>query len=407
MTKQKKTFIGLAAVIAVGATLIGLASIRTLRVYDAATDVRSQIHYLIENGTTIGEAPAAQTFSLNYLEGIFGDNPDLLDELKSVVSQGLADDPSLNLGEVAAMVVTYRKGEGDQVEDVVVHVAGGFPLGRRKPGFHRDGYFRGQVDDDLWVAGNTLISFVGRDLIVFANDDTLRSQEEILEGIYSGNIMPLVDSLNRPLYYTAVFPDPQRIVPPQLRHHVQACILKGHIGMNEGSVETILLTPSPRSAAYALTLLHDLRIASLVVFRARWSGIVQDTPWGPTVGSWWAYELANAVEAMTMEKEQNIVRMKSKYERVMVNVTLKCLERFGRDLAQMRGSLEERLDPRLVDARMKSRSPLHYWSDDHKWGPNWPIRDTTNTIPLKTSAEEEPAEPGTTQDQAPPVSQSL
>ncbi|MFH0909794.1 MAG: hypothetical protein V1929_13625 [bacterium] len=406
MTKRKKTVLGVGLAVAACATIAGVTSFRTYRIYKTATDIRSQVRYLIENGTTIGEAPAAQTFSLQYLEGIFGDNPDLLDQLKSVVSQGLADDPSLNLGEVAAMVVTYRKGEDGKVDDVVVHVAGGFPLGRRKPGFHRDGYLRAQIDESLWEAGSTLVSFVGRDLIVFANDDTLRSQEEILEGIYSGNIMPLVESLHRPLYYTAVFPDPQRVVPPQLRHHVQACIIKGHMGMNEGSIETILLTPSPRSAAYALTLLHDLRIASLIVFRARWSGIVADTPWGPTVGSWWAYELANTVESMTMEKEQNIVRMKSKYERVMVNVTLKCLERFGRDLAQMRGSLEERLDPRLVDARMKTRKPLHYWSEEHKWGPDWPIRDTTNIVPVKASADE-PAESGAPQNPVPPVSQSL
>ena len=134
--------------------------------------------------------------------------------------------------------------------------------------------------------------------------------------------------------------------------------------------------------------------------------MIAETPWGPSVGSWWAYELANTVETMTMEKEQNIVRMKSNYERVMVNVMLKCMERFGRDLAQMRGSLEERLDPRLVDARMKTRKPLHYWSEEHKWGPNWPIRDTTNDIPVKSSAVQ-PVESDVPQEPAPPVSQSL
>ena len=70
--------------------------------------------------------------------------------------------------------------------------------------------------------------------------------------------------------------------------------------------------------------------------------------------------------------------MKSDFERVMVNVVLKTIERMGRDMSQMRGTLEERTDPRLVDARMQSSKPLHYWSDDHQWGPDWPIPAETN-----------------------------
>jgi hypothetical protein len=379
---------------------------RSYRVYEVAKDLRSEVRYLIENGTTIGEAPAAETFSANYLDAIFGENPELLDQLKSVVSQGLAEDPSLNLGEVAAMVVTYRKTPDGKVIDVVAHVAGGFPLGKRKPGFHRDGYFRNQVDENLWEAGNTLISFVGRDLIVFAEDETLRRQEDILEGIYVGNIMPLVDSLGNPLYFTAVFPDPRRVVPPQLRNHVQACIIKGHLGMLDGAVETILLTPSTKSASYALSLLSDLKIASVVALRSRWAGSIQQTPWGEQAGTWWSYELANTLEGALMEKEQNIVRVKTKFDRVMVNASLKVMERFGRDLAQMRGSLEERLDPRLVDARMKSQKPMHYWSDDHKWGPDWPIRSSTNVTPVETTSPDS-SQPGSQETPTPPVSQAL
>jgi hypothetical protein len=402
--------IGWGLMVALVAVSVGFAFLgfRTYRAYSVARDIRTEVRYLIENGTTIGEAPAAETFSANYLDAVFGENPELLDQLKSVVSQGLAEDPSLNLGEVAAMVVTYRKKQDGSIVDVVAHVAGGFPLGKRRPGFHRDGYFRGQVDDNLWTAGNTLVGFVGRDLIVFAEDETLRRQEDILEGIYSGNIMPLVDSLHQPIYFTAVFPDPKRVVPPQLRNHVQACIVKGHLAMLDGAIETIFLTPSPKSASYTLALVNDLRVASLVVLRARWSGAVQQTPWGQTIGSWWAYEMGNTIERATLEKEQNIVRMKTSFERVMVNVSLKTIERFGRDLAQMRGSLEERLDPRLVDARLKSRKPLNYWAEEHRWGPDWPIRGPTNIAPVQTQAPGGTT-PSPTEDSTPtpPVSQSL
>jgi hypothetical protein len=394
---------GLLAVAAVG---VGIVGYRGYRVYNVAKDLRSEVRYLIENGTTIGEAPAAETFSANYLDAIFGENPELLDQLKSVVSQGLAEDPSLNLGEVAAMVVTYRKTPEGKVVDVVAHVAGGFPLGKRKPGFHRDGYFKNQIDENLWEAGNTVISFVGRDLIVFAEDEALRNQEDILEGIYVGNIMPLVDSLGNPLYFTAVFPDPKRVVPLQLKNHVQACIIKGHLGMYDGSLETIFLTPSPKSASYALSLLSDLKLASVAALRTRWSGAMQQTAWGEQQGTWWSYEMANTIEGARLEKEQNIVRAKTTFDRVMINASLKVIERFGRDLAQMRGSMEERLDPRLVDARMKSQKPLHYWADEHKWGPNWPIRSQTNITPVQATSPGG-AQPEESKTPTPPVSQAL
>ena len=287
------------------------------------------------------------------------------------------------------MIVTYRRNGSGKIEDVVAHVAGGFPLGRRKPGFHKDGYFAGQLDHNLWTAGNQAIAFLGRDLILFADPDAERKQTEILEAIFSGDIVPMAVSLEKPLYFTAVFPDPERIVPPQMRQHVQAFILKGHLASQEGSFESIVLTPSPKSAAYALSLMHDMKMASLLYLRARQKGTIEQTQWGTQMGTWWAYEMGNSLEKTTMEKEQNIVRMKVDFERVMVNATLKSMERMGRDYAQMKRSLDERMDPRLVDASLKSDSPLHYWSTPHKWGPDWPISAPgTNTAEKQTAPQD-------------------
>ncbi len=388
---KKWLWIGLLAGCAV-AVVLGL---RARRVYEVARDWRSEIRYLIESGGTVGAAPAADTFAADYLDAIFGSDPELLTHLKGVIARGLADDPTLNLGEVSAMIVTYRRNAQGKIEDVVATVVGGFPLGHRKPGFHRDGFFAHQLDERLWETGNSMISFLGRDLVPFAEPQAEQAHNEIVESIMQGDIMPLAESLTRPLYYTAVFPDPRRLVPPQLRPHLQALILKGHLSQQNGSYETILLSPTAQSATYALSLIQDMRMAAQVFLKARWAGETRKTEWGDTTGTWWAYEYSQLIEKSQIVKEQNIIRIKSDFARVMVNATLKSIERMGRDLRQIRGTLDERLDPRLVDARMQSGKPLNYWTKEHQWGPDWPIAaPSTNatgvTAPVDTPAVTQP-----------------
>ena len=373
MSKAKKVSIFLLGVFLIGCIVATVAAFRVYRVYTVARDFRAQVRYLIETGGTIGEAPANETFSTDYLEAIFGDNPELLSKLKAVVSKGLADEPALNLGEVAAMIVTYHKTDDGKVEDVVAHAIGGFPLGKMKPGFHRDGYFAQQLDRNLWTMGNSVISFLGRDMVLFSEETVAKSQQELIESLFSGDIMLLVESLRRPMYATAVFPDPKRIVPSQLRGHIQAIVIKSSLGYQKGFIETTLLTPSSRSCQYAYGILKDMKTMADMSLKTRWGGQVIETAWGSMVGSWWAYEMVQTLDKTTLASDQVLVRMKSDFGRVMVNVVLKSIERMSRDLAQMKGSLEEKMDPRIVDARLKSTKPLHYWSNPHQWGPNWPI----------------------------------
>jgi hypothetical protein len=400
---SKHKIIGRAALFLVLAGIAGgvFFGFRAHRLYHTARDWQKDIRYLIENGGTVGEAPAAEVMDQGYLEAVFGGDPDLLAKLRTVIAKGMAEDPAMNLGEVAAMVVTYHKTSDNQVEDVAAHIIGGFPLGQRKRGFHRDGYFAHQIDHSLWNAGNSAVAFFGRDILVFADEAVVTRQQELLESILSGNIMPLVKALSdRPLYYTAVFPDPRRVVPPQLRPHVQAFIIKGHLAPSEGAWEMMVLTPSPESASYALSILYDMKLAGQMALQARWQGVELETAWGKHIPTWWAYEMVNTLQRTTIEKEQNIVRMKVEFDRVMVNATLKSIERMGRDLAQMQGSLEEKLDPRLVDARLHSSKPAHYWNDEHRWGPNWPIPPATNQFPLTGNEK-------TASEAVPPVTQPL
>jgi hypothetical protein len=363
------------------ASVASYYSYRAVRVYRVASSFESQIRYLIENGGTIGEAPASETFSVNYLQAVFGDNPDLLEKLKGIVQTGLENQPALNLGEVAAMIVTYHLTDDGKTEDIVVHAMGGFELAREKPGFHKSGYFFQQLDNNLWNYGNLLVGFLGRDMVLFSSDEAVtKTHQDMLASLFTGDITVLVDNLKRPMHFTAVFPDPRQIVPPQLRSHVQAVVFKGYLGHFKGEWEAIVLAPSPKSATYALAILHDIKTASDFALKARWKGVIQQKEWGPTIDPWWAYEMVRTSERTTMEKEQNLVRIKTDFERVMVNAVLKSIERMSRDIAQMKGSLTEKLDPREVDARLKTAKPNNYWSETHQWGPDWPI------APLATQA---------------------
>jgi len=376
---------------------------RTLRLYNNITDISSQVNYLIENGGTIGQAPADSTLSSTYLDIIFGDDPELLSQLKQAVEKGVKETPDVKDGEVAAIIVTYRKNGDDKIEHVAAHIAGGFPLGQRKITMHRDGYFASQIDENLWQTGDSSLKFLGRDLIVWANsEEDTRAQKEMIEAVFSGEIMLLASNItDKPLFYTAVLPAPRHLVPDKMKPHVRAILLNGSLSPDRGTFELIVLTDNERSAALVSTMMYDLRTSILIGLRTRFGGVQEDSPWGPHVPVWWAYEMANAVEDMQLTRRDRTVRLTSQYERRMVNVTLKTIERFGRDYTMIRGVQQDKLDPRVMDARMQSRKPNHYWSDAHRWGPDWPIGSSTNLLIQRPADEVEKL------DAAPPVSSTL
>ncbi|MFH0952909.1 MAG: hypothetical protein V1873_01120 [Verrucomicrobiota bacterium] len=390
--KSSRKWLTLAALLTVAVcTVVGTVGYRALRLWRVTTNFEERIRYLIENGGTIGEMPAKEALSVGFLQAIFGDNPELLEKLKNVVQKGLSDEPALNVGEVTAMIVTYNQTKEGKIENIAVHAIGGFPLARAKPGMHRSGYFFQQVDRNLWGFGNIIISFLGRDVILFAADEqTSQAQQALLDSMFSGEIKLLVERLATPMYFTAVFPDPRNIVPNQLHSHIQSAVIKGSLGYYEGHWEMLALTPSPKSAEYAYSILKDMKAVAELTLRTRFSGNVKQSLWGPWVDTWWSYEMAEELKRTTLQREQNLIRAKLDFERVMVNAVLKTVERISRDLAQMRGSLEELKDPRVVDAGLKTKKPMHYWSEDHRWGPDWPIPPVATTNPIADTATSEP-----------------
>ncbi len=344
------------------------------RVYRGGKNAYRQVRHAIETGDSIGEIPASQAFSAEFLNAMFGNKPRLVEQLKAVIQKGLQDEPDLNLGEVAAMIVTYHEDEDGGVRDVAAHILGGFPLGTQKIGFHRDGFFRHTLDESVWQAGNTALSLLGRDIVRLADETVTQRHIEIFDALLGdGNIMPLVDTLEDPLLFTAVFPDPRRVVPRDLRRHVQAIVVNGKLGRDKGYVEHLILTRSERSGQYTLNILSDLKRISEITLKTKFQGVVQKKEWGDHIDPWWAYEMVKTSEDLVLQRSGSIVTVRSDFERVMVNVMLKALQRMGRDIALMRMTMDQGMDPRLADARIQSDKPGHYWTDQHRWGPNWPI----------------------------------
>lgn len=372
-TQKRKWMIGLGSLAAVAVLVGGVFAFRGARAVRVALDLRSQLRYLVEEGGTLDETPAEDALSSGYLEGIFGDDPVLLERLNGVVAKGLEEDPTLNLGEVTAMMVTYQK-KGTNIENVVAYAVGTFPIGEKKPGFHKDGYFSARLDRQLWDSANQALSFLGRDVVLFAEEDVATQQKGLIDGFFSGDIRPIIDQIANPVYYTLVIPDPRRMLPGQLRRHVQALVFKGLMGYERGSTDLILLCPSSRAASYSESIIKDLKRMAEVSLRIRFGGIERQTEWGPTINPWWAYEMAQTLEnSTTVKREQNIVRVQSRYQRVMVNALLKSTERLSRDLASMRTSLDNRVDPRRISAHLKTGGAWNYWGQKHQWGPDWPI----------------------------------
>ena len=398
----------LAITLAFGICFSSLAY-RTQRLLHTGSDMHSMLKYQIDTGQEISTTPASEALEESYLSGIFGDDPELLNELKSVVNKGLEEAPELQLGEVAAMVVTHTLSDSGEAEDVVVHVLGGFPSKKRKPGFHRDGYFRNLIDPKLWQAGNSVLSLLGRDMVVFAPENLKEKQQAMLSSLFSGEVTLLAEDIKEnPLYFTLAIPNPKSLVPPQLRRHIQAIIVKGHLSKDDGKLETIILCPSIRSAKYAFAVIKDMKIASEVALKTKWQGIERPNPYfgceGKTIiDPWWAYEMVNTSEKADLDRFHNIIKLKSEFGQVMCNAVLKSAERMSRDMFQIIGSLEQKKDPRQVDTELRSEKPTHYWSNPHRWGPYWPLGSgdqeaeykPTNQAPLEPETSPESVQPAT------------
>jgi hypothetical protein len=366
---------------------------RAWGVYQTAFGGFQHLRYLLESGETIEGVPADDVLSDNYLLSLFGDNPELVERLKTVVDLGMATDANLKLGNVSVMVVTYRKDEANTVMDAAIYAIGGFPDPKSKRlGFHSTGYFRQELDKDLWMTGNSIMNLFGRDIIVFCEQDKAEAHMALLYDLLNGRILPLAQRIvEAPLHYAIVFPDPKDLAPPNVRNSLQTVILKGEMSGDNGKTELMLVSPSVSSAYQVHTLVKDMRTLATITLHDKFSGYVKQMPWGPMNDVWWAVEYGELINRLQLLQDQVLVVARTDYDRVKNNAILKTVERAGRDLAAQKAFLLSGDLPWEFAYREKDNPTGGYWSPEHRWGPEWPLGDDGIPTPgsLAAAAERE------------------
>jgi len=355
----------------------GYALVRAYGLYQTTAGGFEHIRYLLESGETIEGAEAEDVLSDSYLLSLFGDNPELVDRLKTVVDLGMATDANLKLGSVSAMVVTYRKGNEGEVKDAAIYAIGGFPNPKSKRlGFHTTGYFRQELSPELWFSGKSIMNLLGRDIIVFCEQDKAEEHMALLFDLLNGGILPLAERIvESPLHYAIVFPDPKELAPPNLRNNLQTVIIKGEMDADSGRTEIMFISPTYRTAAQIFTILEDMVDLARITFHDKFSGYIKDMPWGKMNDSWWAVEYVSIMDSLYIAQDQVLVVASVDYDRTKNNAILKTIERAGRDLAMQKAYALAGDLPWEFTFREKDNPSGGYWSTPHRWGPEWPLGD--------------------------------
>jgi len=381
--------LALLLLVALGAgTFVGW---RLFQLYQTADGGFRHLRYLLESGETVAGQPAEDVLSDNYLRSLFGDNPELVDRLKTVVDLGMATDSNLKLGSVSAMIVTYRKGIGDQIMDAAIYAIGGFPDPKSKRlGFHSSGYFQSQVESELWLTGNAFMNLLGRDVIVFCEQEKAESHMSLLFDLLNGGILPLAQRVvEAPLFYAIVFPDPKELAPPHLRNGLQTVIIKGEMSGDAGKTEVMLVSPNTRSASQIHTIVQDMATLARITFHDKFGGYIKEMTWGRMNDVWWSVQYVELIDTLQIVRDQVIVVARVDYDRIKNNAILKTIERAGRDIAMQKAfSLSGNL-PWEFAYRDKESPSGGYWSAPHRWGPEWPLGEEGVSTPGSIAAAAE------------------
>ena len=169
----------LVAVLSLGSSVLALnVTTRVRRVLLETNQVRDAVQQAVKRQEMVVKAPARREFSSAFLQMAFGDNPVLLEQVKGQLQQAISDKPSLQQGEVAMMLVTYRA-EGE-IRDVAIQVFGQLNV-ERMPAFSTEGYWKGQLPEQFYRIGQSWLALFGRDVLILANQGVRKQQQEVLD----------------------------------------------------------------------------------------------------------------------------------------------------------------------------------------------------------------------------------
>ena len=413
-------------------------------------DVRHQI----TGAGAVDQMPGSELFTREYLGDIIG-HPGLLDAVLGTV----AESPDVQAKQIVAVLITWRVDEDEAarapawasrarppeddataewpaVRDVAILIQENLRPGDWQPTLLRDAYFESIVDPKLAFTGHSLLyAASGHTTLLASNEATLRRHQAIHDEIREGLIDELADYLGEEdAYFIQIFPNVRRLATPQLRRHLERVTVGGKLGVRGGDTRTEFLTRSDRSAQYTRNVIEEMIDVAQITLETQWGGAPRRNPWnldqsaGPSAASlggvtqpftppgpdvitgetrdntfssfvWWSFEMVGVLEGTEPEVAGPRVWFDTEYTTVQLNAVLKSIERASRDLAQMRKSMIEKKDPRLVDAELWSGQPLNYWSPSHREGPHWPLaprpyrRDRERSDPDESPAGVQP--PGT------------
>jgi hypothetical protein len=199
----------------------------------------------------------------------FGDNPPLLEQIKSALEQAIGERPQLTQGDVAMMLVTYRA-EGE-LRDVAIHVFGNL-VPERLPAFSTEGYWKSQLPEQFYDMGQSILTLLGREVLILAARDVEKKQRELIEAGTSDRYPVVQDYFHDPVSFIAVIPEPTKLFTEQFRPYMAAVLIKGKLSMDEARADMVALSFDPDRAQELAQILSDARTMAIAVARIRFGG---------------------------------------------------------------------------------------------------------------------------------------
>ncbi len=253
--------------------LLGAAGVMALnvskrmrRVVQETNSIKQAHQEAARRQEAASKLPARKEFSPAFLQMAFGDNPPLLEEIKGVLQEAIGAKPRLAQGDVALMLVTYRA-EGE-LHDVAIHIFGNL-IPERMPAFSAEGYWKSQLPPTFYEVGQSLLSTLGRNLIILAKPEVEEKQRHLMEALLNNQMDVIRDTLREPLSFIVIVPEPGALFTERYRPYLAATLIKGKISNTEARVEVVSLSYDQQKAKELAQLISDIQLMGISLIRIR------------------------------------------------------------------------------------------------------------------------------------------
>jgi hypothetical protein len=259
----------LAALVLAAGVLVVNVTQRFHRVIQETNQVRTVVQEAVKRQEMIVKAPARKEFSAAFLQMAFGDNPQLLEQIKASLGKALGENPTLAQGDVAMMLVTYRA-EGE-LRNVAIHIFGNL-VPEKLPAFSSEGYWKSQLPDNFYKMGQSILSTLGREVVILSSRESEKRQRELLEAVLNNHYETVQNYLHDPVSFIAVIPEPGLLFTDRFRPYMAAALVKGKVSMDDARAEMVALSFDPKKAQELAQFLSDTRMMAVGIARMRYGG---------------------------------------------------------------------------------------------------------------------------------------